>query len=73
MHHVGARVILNKVELPNCSMIVEAAAKLGTRGVVVEDIFRYRWHLYCCHVRRKADLIDDVLYDLILRDIGFPI
>ena len=65
---VGACDILEKVESPDGSTIVEVEIKIGGCSIASEDLCRKRHHLSCCHFWRKENLVEYVL-NYLLRDI----
>ena len=62
--NLGARDLLNKFELLDGSMVVEAAFKIWFCGVASDNLHRKRQYLYFCCV---WNLVDNVLNYLWLR------
>ena len=72
MRNVKAHDLLGKVESPDSSTIVEAAVNMGVRSIAFEDLCcKCHSVSYVC-IRRKLNLVDDVLDYMQLCFLNLP-
>ena len=69
----GAHTLLDKIQLPDVSMIVEADIDLGSLSITSDDICCKSRSISCCCVWRKVNLVDYVLSYLRLQELYYTI
>ena len=54
-------------------MVVKALVKIGGRSVVLENLRCEHQRLSFCCISCKADLVDDILHNLWMGDLYYPV